>query len=179
MTAVAAATLSLWFRLRGFALTTLLVHVPEATRAAAVLGAPQDGDTPPHVTIAYPFTRSALGATTSRELARLFAEHASFELELHTVRRFDDVAYLAPRDPESFAVLAEAVQRRFPGNPLYGGMFESYIPHLALGPVPRLTTALQSEVEHLLPIRTQVREVELWGLHRRRWALIKPFPLAI
>jgi len=175
---VASAALSLWFRLRGFTLTTLLVRVPEAARAAAVLGgASRDGDTPPHVTIAYPFPRTAMGAAATAELERLFAERSSFQLELDAVGRFDDVAYLAPRDPGGFAVLADAVQEQFPGNPLYGGKFESYVPHLAIGPARCLTTALQSEVEQFLPIRTQVRQVELWGLRRHRWVLVRPFAL--
>jgi len=178
VTAVARSVLSLVYRLRGFTCTSLLVHVPVAEPAIAVLGGNSEGDVPAHVTVAYPFTLTAMGARASAELAQLFAEHPAFDVEFHAVRRFDDDAYLAPREPLPFAALATAVQDRFPGNPLYGGAFGTYTPHVTIGPVHRLTSAALQAVERLLPLHAQVREVELWGFRGSHWVRVRGFDLA-
>jgi len=175
---VARSVLSLGYRLRGFTCTSLLVNVPSAEPAVAVLGRRPAGAVPAHVTIAYPFSLAAMGAKATGELAALFAEHPGFDAEFDAIGRFPDDAYLAPRDPQPFSALADAVQDRFPGNPLYGGAFVSFIPHLNIGSADRLSPAAQRAVEELLPLHAQVREVELWGLRVSRWVRLRGFELA-
>ncbi|MGZ4532954.1 MAG: hypothetical protein ACXVXP_11460, partial [Mycobacteriaceae bacterium] len=88
-----------------------------------------------------------------------------------------DVAYLTSRDPRRGAALAAEVQDRFPGSPLYGGAFDTFVPHVSLGPVSRLNATSEAALRNLLPIRSHVREVELWGLRRGDWVLVRGFPL--
>lgn len=177
MTAVVPKASSLWRRLRGFTVTCLVLRVPEAEPAVAVLGPPAGGDLPAHLTIAYPFPLAAMGTGPTAVLERMFGEHDAFDLELDTLGRFDDVAYLTSRDPRRGAGLAAAVQDRFPGSPLYGGAFDTFVPHVSLGPVSRLNATSEAALRNLLPIRSHVREVELWGLCRGHWVLVRGFPL--
>jgi 2'-5' RNA ligase len=175
MRALASAAVPLWLRLRGFTGTALVVRVGEADRAMSIVGEPHGG-IPAHVTIAYPFPLKAMSASSVRVLQQLFAEHDVFDFALETVCRFDSVAYLAPNAVERFSALAHSVQDRFPGNPLYGGAFDTYIPHLTLGPLNRLTPELADAVLQLLPIRARAREVELWAM-RHSWQSVHRFPL--
>lgn len=170
--------LSLWHRLYGVTHTALLVRVPEAARAVSIVGAPSAGGLPPHLTIAYPFPRAALGDDATAALGQLFWQHAAFDFTLHSVQRFDTVAYLAPTAVERFAALATAVQDRFPGNPLYGGAFDTYIPHLSLGGLDLFSAEAETTVQQTLPIRTRATAVELWGQRRGRWVSAHRFPLA-
>lgn len=170
--------LSLRYRLRGFTETALLIRVPEANRTVSILAALAETSPPPHVTIAYPFPPAAISNVYGDVLEELFARHADFDFTLHSIRRFDTVAYLAPSAADRFAALVDAVQDRFPGNPLYGGEFETFIPHLSLGAVHELTSTSEQEVSRQLPIRACAQAVELWSQRHGRWTLVRRFPLA-
>ena len=76
---------SLSYRLHGVRGTALLVPVPEAAEAVSIVGAPSDDGLPPHVTIAYPFPREAMGDAGAAMLRQLFGQHDEFDFTLDSV----------------------------------------------------------------------------------------------
>ncbi len=88
---------------------------------------------PAHVTIVYPFVRPAdLDPAVRRCLAALAAEHEPFEVRFSRLDRFPGIVYAVPVPSTPFVRLTEAVARRFPDFPPYGGAFDEIIPHLTV-----------------------------------------------
>lgn len=168
---------SLWLRVCGLSMTTLFINVPEAAEAVRLFAGPWEGDIPPHITIAYPLPRILAGRRARAQLEEVCAAHHSFTVDLRRLGRFEEVAYLAPSADDAIQALSLAVLDRFPGNPLYGGAYETYIPHLALGPLTADVEDRETAVCRVLPIEVTVRELELWGFRRKRWRLLHRFQL--
>ncbi|MCX8553824.1 2'-5' RNA ligase family protein [Mycolicibacterium mucogenicum] len=168
---------SIWFRLRGFTESTLVVIVREAEPLKQLVAQPEETDLPAHVTVWYPFPRAALSRTWRRRLEASFAGEPQFETSLTAVHLFPDSASATPADPAPFRALSSTVQARFRVDHMYGGEFTQFVPHLTLGPRSQVTSERLNAVERALPFAFQVTGVELWGQRARRWEHIETFRL--
>lgn len=90
---------------------------------------------PAHVTVLYPFLPpDQVTAATLDRLREVAAGSTAFECRFDRVDWFgDDVIWLAPEPDAPFRALTEAVWRRFPDHPPYGGAHPETIPHLTVG----------------------------------------------
>ena len=131
-----------------------------------------------HVTVLDPFVPSfLLGADVEAAVREILGDMAPFTYELARLERFPGVLYLAPDPDEPFIEMTEALCRRFPDYPPYGGAFDSIVPHvtLVLGPEP---PGLAAHVQARLPVRGTVDEVWLMmELPDGSWSAGRRFPL--
>ena len=155
--------------------TAVIVTVPEAAAARLVWGSDSTDGLPPHLTVAYPLPPTAATESWRRLLAEALAGVPAFGVVLDRLGHFEDLAYLAPRDPAPLEALVEAVGAVFPGFPMYGGAFERFIPHLTLGAGGNPDR--EAAVQRLLPLAGGAG-VELWAHTRRRWRRVCELPLA-
>ncbi|WP_130620873.1 2'-5' RNA ligase family protein [Dyella amyloliquefaciens] len=147
-------------------------HDPSARRG---LGA--------HITLIYPFVESELLSPTM--LARLRSTIADLPapmFRLVEVRMFPAVVWLAPEPTRSIVQLAGAIERAFPDQPIGGGAFPEYIPHLTVARrVPKEKDAIANEVKARLadygPIYCWCDNVTLLVSEDRRWRRLADFPL--
>src|SRR5688572_4489346 len=137
---------------------------------------------PPHVTLLHPFVPAEdVDVGVLEELRQLFEATPPFEVAFCEVRRWPEMAYLAPEPPEPFSRLTEAIVERWPKYPPYEGIHETVIPHLT---VAYGNDAVLDEVEgHVtpkLPIRAHVTEAVVLGELEPdgRWGERARFPLA-
>lgn len=161
--------------------TVLLVPIPEAaalvdphrlrlTRAGA------DG-IPPHITLLYPFTDSALLTEERvREAAGIVGAVGPFDVSLHSTARFDvdpPILYLAPDPAAPFAALTRALVAAFPEHQPYGGRHPELVPHLTVAIADAATLdGVEAELGPALPIEARVEES--WLMQRDdgdRWCL--------
>lgn len=168
---------SIWYRARGFTESTLVVTVREAGPLKQLVAEPADTDLPAHVTVWYPFPRAGLSPAWQRKLTELFAAQSQFDATLDSVHLFESTVTATPTDPAPFRALSAAVQAHFPVQPMYGGAFSDFIPHLTLGPRSALTDEKQRNVEAAFPFTFRVTGVELLGQRNRRWEHIETFRL--
>jgi len=133
-----------------------------------------------HLTVLDPFVPSfGLDATVLAGVREVVAEFDPFSYELVRVQRFPGVLYLAPEPAEPFIAIIEALWRRFPEHPPYGGAFDAVVPHvtLALGEEP---PGLADYVAERLPLSGSVNEVELrMEDSSGRWGVAERFPLGV
>jgi len=87
-------------------------------------------------------------------------------------------------DEEPFAVLCQMVADAFPDWPIYGGLHDSYVPHLTVGHNQpfRVLQAVEAAIVDDLPIAQPVTAVDLWqgpALASRsgQWQRIRSFSL--
>lgn len=168
-------------------LTAVVIAFPKA--AAAVDGwrertcsdRPSIG-IPPHVTLLFPFVPAdQVDEGVVAELQRLFASTAPFAVTFRELRRWPEMAYLAPEPPELFARLTAAIVERWPDYPPYEGVHETVIPHLTVAHGDdALLEEVEADVTPKLPIEAHVTEAFLleeleqdWG----RWGELARFPL--
>jgi hypothetical protein len=114
-----------------------------------------------HVTVLDPFVPSfLLDAEVEEAVSQILLEFRPFSYDLVRLERFPGVLYLAPEPGEPFIAMTEALWRRFPDRPPYGGAYDAIVPHvtLALGNEP---AGLAEHVEQRLPVRGSVEEVWL------------------
>jgi 2'-5' RNA ligase len=114
-----------------------------------------------HITLLDPFIPSFLiDADVEEAVSQILLDFKPFSYELARVERFPGVLYLAPEPGEPFIAMTEALCRRFPNYPPYGGAHDAIVPHvtLALGPEPE---GLAEHVQQHLPLRGSVEEVWL------------------
>jgi len=148
--------------------TALLVMVPTADpvvqRWRSQYDAAESVGIPAHLTVAYPF-KPDLSDEDIKRLKTLFASIAPFTVDLSASGWFgEEVVFLAPKDPSPLASLASTVAEAWPDWPLYGGVHDTYVPHLTIGhnqPVESLQAAEADCLRHL-PIRQLVTEVHFW-----------------
>jgi len=149
--------------------TALIVPIPEAETAVGPFRAGLDRaarwGVPAHVTVLYPFLDpDAITDTVLAAVQETVAATPRFAVEFTHVGWFGDrVAWLAPRPDEPFRALTEALWRRFPDRPPYGGAHAEVVPHLTLGhdaPQPALRDAADAVAAHL-PLRATPCEVWL------------------
>jgi len=129
--------------------TALIVPVPEAD--AYVLDAPPGVGA--HVTVLAWFLEP--DGIDEDALAHVFEHFSAFAFVLDRVERFDDgITWLHPEPSQPFAELTEAVWRRWPQCPPYGGEHDEVIPHLTIA-------TSRVKVDAPLPIRCRATEVQL------------------
>ena len=155
--------------------TALIIAIPEAEPAVGALRLAHDRSAPlgvpAHVTILYPFADPA--DVDEAAVADLVASFPAFAFELDRVERFDEGhVWLHPEPSAPFAALIDAVWRRFPECPPYGGAHDVVIPHLTVSEVP-------VEVDVDLPIQAIAHEVTLIEQAADgRWSVRRVFPLS-
>lgn len=115
------------------------------------VGARPSHGIPPHVTLLFPCP------ALPDEIGEVLAGTAPFQVDFREVRRFPEVAYLAPEPPEPFAELTRALWDRFPDWPPYGGAHPTITPHLTIAWGAKLEEA-EAAVAADLPLRGQARE---------------------
>jgi 2'-5' RNA ligase len=164
----------------------VLVHVPEAEpivgewRLRHTYDAPLG--IPPHVTLLFPFVPAdELNAEVEERLARLLGEIEPFDVTFAQTARFPDVLYLEPEPSERFAEVTAAIAAEWPEHPPYEGAHEIVIPHLTVaeGDDNELLARIASDVDPKLPVRTHVREAQLYAEDDAgRWHEHSRLPLA-
>lgn len=121
---------------------------------------------PGHMTLLYPFVRSA--HVDERVLARVAAIAsgvAAFPFALNRVQRWPDVVCLLPEPSEPFRLLIVALANAFPDYPPYGGAhaLADIVPHVTIAQTS--VAAELDEVENLLPgllpVQATCRDVAL------------------
>ena len=140
---------------------------------------------PPHVTVLYPFLPpSEVNELVLASLSSAVRSVTAFDCAFAASRWFgDDVVWLEPSPSGPFRDLTEAVWRRFPVYPPYGGRYDDVIPHLTvaereLGSIETLKAA-ESAVRAMLPVRARVNEALLIAGSSRpnSWRTIRVLPL--
>ena len=161
--------------------TVLLVPIPEAAalvdpHRARLTRAGADG-IPPHITLLYPFTDSALlSEERVREAAAIVGAVRPFDVSLASTARFDldpPILYLAPDPAAPFAALTRALVAAFPEHQPYDGRHPELVPHLTVAIADASTLAgVEAELGPALPIEAHVEEA--WLMQRNeadRWRL--------
>jgi 2'-5' RNA ligase len=135
---------------------------------------------PPHVTLLYPFVPAEAAEGSLDSLRELFAAAACFAVSFRELRRWPEMAYLAPEPPEPFAGLTAAIAERWPAHPPYEGIHDVVIPHLTVAyGDDALLSEVAADVTPKLPLVAQVTEaVLLEEVDGRRWSERSRFPLA-
>ena len=128
-----------------------------------------------HLTIVNPFVPAArIDAAVTAAVAEVLSEFRPFAYELTRIDRFPDVLFLAPDPAEPFIAITEAMTRRFPEHPPYGGVFDTIVPHVSIAFGPE-RPGLAELVERELPLSGTAEEVWLvaqgddraWTVHHR------------
>jgi len=139
---------------------------------------------PAHITINYPFLPMAEDSSDAiPALHELFAGFHSFAYSLVAVKRFPWVAYLEPNPSQPFIDLIQAVAKRFPQSPPYGGTFAEIIPHLTVAEakseilIERIGWQFARTCDGKLPIKAVAKEVWLLDNKPGTWTKRTSFSL--
>jgi hypothetical protein len=146
--------------------TNLIVPVPAAEAAVGTrrehLERTAAQGVPAHIGVLVGFVElSALGPEDLEALASLFGAVAPIEFTFSRMGRFPDVLYLAPEPADPFVRLTDAVWRRWPDHPPYGGAFPDIVPHLTVAVGEDRFDQVERELTPLLPIAAIATEVWL------------------
>jgi 2'-5' RNA ligase len=145
--------------------SVLLVPFPEVAEVVAPwlersVGARPSHGIPPHITLLSPFPApdGDVVAATREALAGVTA----FDVRFGELRCFADapVLYLAPEPERAFVEATQALVRRFPEWPPYGGAYPAIVPHLTVAWGEGLGEAEAAVAPHL-PLRGRAREATL------------------
>jgi 2'-5' RNA ligase len=166
------ADLSLLRRLLDRSVTALVI--PVHTADALVDRSARDAGMPAHITLIYPFLHGrGIDHDTELALASLIRETPSFDFTMAAVGRFPGVVYLAPEPAAPFVALTEALARRWPERPPYGGAYEQIVPHLTVANADAAPAGLAES----LPLSAHAEEVWLMVRVATRWVRRASFPL--
>jgi len=139
---------------------------------------------PAHVTLLYPFLAPAeLNPFQLSALQALFAPFPSFDVSFAETGQFPGVLYLAPAPAEPFLQLTEAIARRFPETPPYGGEFAEIHPHLTIAlagdpqQLAEMAARFQQAAANRLPIQARVETVALLDNSSGVWQVLTQFLL--
>ena len=149
--------------------SAILLEVPDADPLVHELRLEGDVSAslgvPAHVTLLYPFVDDPDPGVVE-ELRWFFAGVDGFRLDFSSVGEFPAVVYLAPDQAAEVSGLIEALVRRWPSCPPYGGMFavEDVVPHLTVVATPdaALRERARAAVAPGLPVRSSATEAALW-----------------
>jgi 2'-5' RNA ligase len=135
---------------------------------------------PPHVTLLHPFLPAEIVESALEGLEALFAAAPTFDVTFRELRRWPEMAYLAPDPPEPLSRLTEAIVEGWPDYPPYEGIHEIVIPHLTVACGDEGVLAeVDADVMPRLPVGAHVAEAVLleelepdarWG-ERARFSL--------
>jgi 2'-5' RNA ligase len=161
--------------------SALIVPVPAAEPLVEVWRSSHDPSAalgmPAHVTILYPwFSPKDITPALEAELEELLSPFEAFRFSLAAVDRFPGVLYLAPEPAAPFVALTEAIARRWPKRPPYGGDYEHVVPHLTVAQGSEPGGAAEA-LEGELPLATEADCVLLMTQDRRTWSVRRRFPL--
>ena len=125
---------------------------------------------PPHVTLLHP-------APPDLDAIRdVVAPFAPFDVAFGSFARFPGTLWLAPEPAKPFFALIEALTRRFPDWPPYGGGFDQIVPHLTVAQDD--FDAVEAALQPQLPLAARVdRVVVLEKPEPNRWRDVAWFPL--
>jgi 2'-5' RNA ligase len=147
--------------------TALIVAVPEAEPLVGEWRAKHDWSAqygvPAHITLLFPFMPQELvDEKLLDDLRNLFAAQSAFTYRLARVRRFPDVAWLAPEPAEPFTELTALIASHYPDYPPYEGIHDVVIAHLTVaeGDVD-LQDAVDNALTPHLPIEAAATEVTM------------------
>jgi 2'-5' RNA ligase len=142
---------------------------------------------PAHITLLYPFkSPDELDGAVLDDLRQCFAGFAPFRFTLAETRRFEApiaVLYLAPEPADEFRALTEAIWRRWPDTPPYGGRHPEIIPHLCVAQVDdrrqldQIALRFAPAAKNALPIEASAAEVALMDTTSGRWQVRTRFGL--
>ena len=95
-----------------------------------------------------------------------------------TVERFPGVVYLAPDGDATARLrdLIDALVRRWPRYPPYGGRFETVVPHLTIHEGAVEPPSLDERLAALVPVHARVDQAWLVALDGPRWSVLGRFP---
>jgi hypothetical protein len=167
--------------------TAVLLRVPEAEPLVRAWRSTADPSAargvPAHVTLLAPFLPpAALDAGVLAELAWFFAGVDAFGLRFASLGCFesDGVLYLEPQG-RALQELADALARRWPETPPYGGRHAAPQVHLTVVHTSDgvVRSRAQAAVESALPLDVVVAQAALWVCDDGgRWSERAVFPLA-
>lgn len=167
--------------------SALIVSVPAAEPVVGLLRSRLDSSAPlgvpAHITVLYPFMPPPLlDDQILIELGAMFARVDGFDVALTNVGWFaTEVVYLVPEPQATFKSLTAMVSGRWPDWPPYGGLHPDPIPHLTVGDSEDYASMVDaaSAVEPLLPVETNVTEIELIAgdVTPASWKRLATFPL--
>jgi 2'-5' RNA ligase len=117
---------------------------------------------PPHVTLLHPFVPAEAVGKCLGVLRELFDATPVFDVAFRELRRWPEMAYLAPEPPEPFGRLTKAIVERWPDHPPYEGIHDTVIPHLTVAyGDDALLAEVEADITPKLPIRARVTEAVL------------------
>jgi 2'-5' RNA ligase len=146
-----------------------LASVVDDLRERTCASKPSHG-MPPHVTLLVP----APGDVEA--IAEVLFEFAAFDVVFARVERFPGTLWLAPEPAQPFARMIEALMRRFPDHPPYGGSFREIVPHLTVA--QSSFDEAVSALEPWLPLRSRAeRAVLLERTQAVHWRELATFDL--
>ena len=130
---------------------------------------PRD-DLPPHVTVLFPCPGDV------HAVGEVVAQFQPFEVTFARLERWPEILWLAPEPAEPFIAMTEAMLKRFPEYPPYGGLHEHVVPHLAVAEAQLDET--EARVAPLLPLRSRAETVVLYEhIEAARWREVETFRL--
>ena len=146
-----------------------LAPVVDGLRERTCISKPSHG-MPPHVTLLSP------APAARAEIDSVLAPFEAFEVAFARLNRFPGTLWLEPDPSEPFVRMIEALFRRFPEHPPYGGTFAGVVPHLTVAQSDFDTAVAEAEV--WLPLHGRAgRAVLLEEARPRRWSETASFPL--
>lgn len=164
--------------------SAIILEVPEAEPLVGPWRAAGDPSValgmPAHVTLLFPFVPDP-DVGTVEELRFFFAGVDGFPLDFSSVGELPEVLYLAPDQADVVRGLIEALARRWPGCPPYGGASEDVVPHLTVvhSPDRALRERARDGVTAGLPVWSTATEASLWVREEGApWHCLAAFPLA-
>jgi 2'-5' RNA ligase len=143
--------------------TALVLPVPEA---AAVVDPWLGKGLSAHLTLTVPF----LPSERAGEVAEFAAAQAPFDYALVRCARFPAALYLVPEPDDRLHALIDAVLRRWPEYPRYGGAHADVVPHVTVA--EHDFGAAEAAVAPHLPIAARAEELLVLALadpDARRW----------
>ena len=147
--------------------TNLVVLVPEAepllATANAQMPAGKRMTAPAHITLIYPFMPAELLSDERlSSLAEFFGSFAPVSFQLNVGWFGREVLLLVPEPSADLVGLTQAVIRRWPEYPYYGGIYDTIDPHLSLGfGDAELLEPIAAAVEPSTPIDVTASAVSL------------------
>lgn len=139
---------------------------------------------PAHITVLYPFMPpDQVDDAVLEKVRDVLSRVRPFQFTLAGVARFAATAYLMPQPSLPFVELTEALVRRFPEFPPFGGAFKTVIPHLTVAH-GNVAEAASTEAELVVamaeqgPIQAACTSVVLMENSSGLWREMHVFKLA-